>query len=161
MRKIKQNTLDLNRGLSSDFWSLRNANQVKFTEECICKGEACFRQIYNWNKHGLALNNLSQKDYRWKYSDTLVKKEFRSAWSIRKATLTVFWYIKGSIIIDFIVKGATVNSAYYCQLLRKKLHYLLNDPRVYIYIYIYIYIFVCVCVCVCVRVRVCLCVCRP
>ena len=30
-----QSALCLNRGLSSDFWWLRNANHVKFTEVCM------------------------------------------------------------------------------------------------------------------------------
>ena len=33
--QIKQNAPGLNRGLSSNFWWLRSANHVKFTEECM------------------------------------------------------------------------------------------------------------------------------
>ena len=45
--------------------------------------------------------------------------------------------MKGALTIDFLEKYLTWNSASYCQILRKNLPYLLNDPRV------------CMCVCVC------------
>ena len=37
---------------------------------------------------------------------------------------------EGPTTIDFLEKGATVNSASYCQVIRKTLPYLLNDPCV-------------------------------
>ena len=40
--------------------------------------------------------------------------------------LTVFWDMKRPITIDFLEKGATVNSASYCQL-KQYSPYLLND----------------------------------
>ena len=45
--------------------------------------------------------------------------------------LTVFWDMKGLITIDFFEKGATGNNTLNCQLLRKNLSYLLNDPHIY------------------------------
>ena len=45
--------------------------------------------------------------------------------------------MKGSITIDFLEKGTTVNSISYGQLLRQNSLYLLNVPLIYIYIYIY------------------------
>ena len=41
--------------------------------------------------------------------------------------LIVFSDMKGSITFDFLEKGATVNSASYCQLLRQYSPYLFND----------------------------------
>ena len=46
--------------------------------------------------------------------------------------------MKGPNTIDFFEKGATVNSAFYYQLLRKNSPYSLNVSHIYIYIYIYI-----------------------
>ena len=39
--------------------------------------------------------------------------------SVKKVMLTVFWDMNGPITIHFLEKGATVNSASYCQLLRQ------------------------------------------
>ena len=75
--------------------------------------------------------------------------------------LSVFRDIKGHIIINFLEKSTMVNSGSYCQLLRQKSPYSLNDPLVYcianrsdlffsrwvnfyFIIYIYIYIYICV-----------------
>ena len=51
--------------------------------------------------------------------------------------------MKGPIAIDFLEKGAPVNSTFFCQLLRQNSPYLMNDSP----------LCVCVCVCVCVRER--------
>ena len=39
-----QSAPGLNRGLSSNFWWLKSANHVKFTEECDPYKEECFSQ---------------------------------------------------------------------------------------------------------------------
>ena len=44
------------------------------------------------------------------------KKKFRSE---KKFMLTGIWDMKGPITMNYLEKGATVNSAYYCQLLRQ------------------------------------------
>ena len=49
--------------------------------------------------------------------------------------LIVFWVMEGPIIIDFLEKGITVNSASYYHLFRQNSTYLLNNPYTYIYIY--------------------------
>ena len=46
--------------------------------------------------------------------------------SVKKVILTVFWQMKGPITIDFLEKGASINSTSYCQLLQHS-PYLLND----------------------------------
>ena len=50
--------------------------------------------------------------------NSLVKKIFRAQLSVKKAMLTVFWYKKGFISIDFLEKGETVKSASYWPRLR-------------------------------------------
>ena len=51
----------------------------------------------------------------------------------------------GPITIDFLEKGATVNSTYYSQLRRQNSPYWMTLIYIYIHIYIYIYIYVYVC----------------
>ena len=51
--------------------------------------------------------------------------------------LIFFRDIKEAITIDFFEKGAAVNSASYCQLLKQNSPYLLNDPRINPYVDLY------------------------
>ena len=46
-------------------------------------------------------------------------------------TLTVFWDMKEPIIIDFFEKGATINSAFYFQIILKNSPYFLNSSDIY------------------------------
>ena len=73
----------------------------------------------------------------WKYTDSPVRKKFQAQWLVKKVMLTVFWNMKGPIHIDSLEKDATVNSAFYNQLLRQNSSYLLNVTVLYIYIYVY------------------------
>ena len=50
---------------------------------------------------------------KWKHNNPLVKKRFRTQQSEKEAMLTVFWYMKGFITIDFFEKIATANNAAY------------------------------------------------
>ena len=43
--------------------------------------------------------------------------------------LTILWDMKGPLRIDFLEKGATINTVSYCEPPRKILPYLLNEPR--------------------------------
>ena len=58
-----------------------------------------------------------RQSMEWKHP--LVKKKFNTKWSVKKVMLTVFLDMKGPITIDFLEKGATVNSASYCQFLKQ------------------------------------------
>ena len=49
----------------------------------------------------------------WKHTDSPVKNKFCTQQSVKKVMLTVFWYMKGPITIDFLEKCATVNNATY------------------------------------------------
>ena len=56
--------------------------------------------------------------------------------SVKKVILTVFWDMKGPITVDFLEKGATVNSTPSYQLLRQYFTLLLNDPCACVYIFV-------------------------
>ena len=86
-----------------------------------------------WISHDEA--ELKRQFIEWKLTtDSLIKKKF----VVKKIMLRVFWGKKTSIIIDFFEKYTTVNSGFYCQLLRENSPYLLND----------LHVSACVCVCV-------------
>ena len=62
-----------------------------------------------------------------KYADSPAKKKFQVQQSVKKIMLRVFQDMKGTITIDSLEKGSTVNSASYYQLLKQNSPYLLND----------------------------------
>ena len=67
---------------------------------------------------GLLLQTWSEKIMEWKHPDSLVKKTFWAKWLEKKIVVIVFWDMKKLFTTDFFEKGATVNSASYCQILR-------------------------------------------
>ena len=70
------------------------------------------KNIYNWAKHEFATMSLCRKDIP-------LKKKLRAQHLVNNVTLTVFLDMKGPITIDFLEKGATVNSSSYNQFLRE------------------------------------------
>ena len=44
-------------------------------------------------------------------------KQVKSQRSAKKVMLPVFWDAKGILLIDYLQKGKTINSEYYCSLL--------------------------------------------
>ena len=119
-----------NRVLSSNFWWLRNANHVKFTEESAMCMEKRFNQknIYKWAKHfGFVteLKKIHGVETYWLSSKgmvlgTVVSKEDHA--------VTVFWNMKGPIYIDF----PKIN----WQLVWENSPYLLNEHHVIFSIYL-------------------------
>ena len=103
-----QSAPGLNRGLSWKFWWLKNANQGKFTD---MYGEAWFNKKNFTNRLSMDSRQRVSVKKRVKGVETLClsdNEKFRVQWSEKKVMLTV---MKSSITIDFIEKGATVNSA--------------------------------------------------
>ena len=130
---VNQSASGLNRGLSSNFWGLRNANHVKFTEECVmCMVKHVLaRKMFSNGKNMSLLQRAWVKKAlhgvktHWLFS----KKWFLLQRSVKKVMLRVFWGVKGSITYDFQEKGTTVNSVSYFQFLGQNLPYLLNFSR--------------------------------
>ena len=90
----------------------------------------------------------------WKHTDSPVKKKCRAQWLIN-IMLTVFWDMKRIVIIDFLEKGATINSDSFCQLLQQNSSYLSNDHCIDCSsqnpfgVNIYVYKHLCMCVRAC------------
>ena len=62
---VNQSVSGLNRGLSSNFSWLRNANHVKFMQECVMCMEKHIlvkKDDHKWAKIRFATTSLSQKD---------------------------------------------------------------------------------------------------
>ena len=77
---------------------------------------------------------INEVETHWFFS----KEAFGTPVSKKKVMLTVFLDMKGSITIDFLEKGATINGTSFCQLPRQISHYLLNISGTIMYMYIYI-----------------------
>ena len=58
------------------------------------------------------------------------EKVLGEAVSTEDHAISISWDMKGPITIEFLEKGATVKSAFSCQLLRQNYCYLLNDPGI-------------------------------
>ena len=56
------------------------------------------------------------------------KKKLGAVVSKEGHAMTVLWDMKGLYTDDFCEKDTTVNSSYYCQLIRQNSPYLLNNP---------------------------------
>ena len=56
---------------------------------------------------------LKRHFIEWKYTDSSAKKKFWVQQAVKKVMLIDFWNVKVPIIIDFLVKGATLNITFY------------------------------------------------
>ena len=70
---------------------------------------------------GFITLNQSQKEHQW--SDAIpphpCSKKFKSQQSAGKVMVTVFWDSVGVILVDFMSKGAIINSDVYISTLKK------------------------------------------
>ena len=109
----------------------RKPKQMLAGKDNTCWGEC----VLCMEKHKIFINEVNMSvpqrlrvekwSMKWKYTDSLVKKTFWARQSI-KVILIVFSDVKGCITIDFLENDATVNSAFYYQLLQQNSPYLLN-----------------------------------
>ena len=124
---------DMNRGLSSNFWWLRSANPVWFTKECVMcteKHVLVKKILTNELNMGLPLQVWVKKIAHGVETYGISRKEkFQALQSVKKVMLTSGAWKNPSL--DFLEKGANVNSASYCHLLHQNSPYLFNDPHIY------------------------------
>lgn len=60
---------------------------------------------------------LKQERLQWTEPGCSAPKQVKSQRSAKKVMASVFWDAKGILLIDYLEKGKTINSEYYCQLL--------------------------------------------
>src|SRR6476469_8438797 len=70
-------------------------------------------------KHGCITTLLSQNNNQNKRQGSLPPKKAKALLSAKKVMASVFWDCKGVIMVDYLTKGETINSASYCTLLRR------------------------------------------
>ena len=60
---------------------------------------------------------LKQERLQWTEAGCSAPKQVKSQRSAKKVMASVFWDAKGILLIDYLQKGKTINSEYYCRLL--------------------------------------------
>jgi len=70
-----------------------------------------------------------QKSLHWKHTGSPKRKKFKQTFSIRKIMCTVFWDRQGVLLVEFLPQGTTINSAVYCETLKKLRRAIQNKRR--------------------------------
>ena len=60
---------------------------------------------------------LKQERLQWIEAGSSAPKQVKSERSAKKIMASIFWDAKGVLLIDYLEKGKTINSEYYCNLL--------------------------------------------
>ena len=70
-----------------------------------------------------------QQSSQWKHIASPRVKKFKQTISTRKMMCTVFWDRQGVLLVEFMVRGTTINSAAYCETLKKLRREIQNKRR--------------------------------
>ena len=60
-----------------------------------------------------------QQSLHWKHTGSPKRKKFKQTFSTRKIMCTIFWDRQGVLLVEFLPQGTTINSAVYCETLKK------------------------------------------
>jgi histone-lysine N-methyltransferase SETMAR len=60
-----------------------------------------------------------QQSLLWKHTGSPKTKKFKQTFSTRKIMCTIFWDRQGVLLVEFLPQGTTINSAVYCETLKK------------------------------------------
>ena len=122
--QIKRTAVGLNRGRSFNLW------WVVYVEAYISQ-----QNIWKWVKHGFSTRVWVERIVHAVEKHWLTGKENvpRASFSL-KVLLIYFWVMKWLIIIDFLEKGATINSIFSCKHLREKFTFVIAwPPNMYVW----------------------------
>jgi len=70
-----------------------------------------------------------QQSLHWKHTGSPKRKKFKQTISRRKIMCTVFWDRQAVLLEEFLPQGTTINSAIYCETLKKLRHAVQNKRR--------------------------------
>ena len=70
-----------------------------------------------------------QQSLHWDHTGSLKRKKFKQTFSTRKIMCTVFWDRQGVLLVEFLPQGTTINSAVYCETLKKLRRAIQNKRR--------------------------------
>jgi len=96
--------------LSRECLDMYQAEPVKFLDRFVTMDET-------WVHHHTP--ESKQQSKQWKRQGSPPPKKAKALLSAKKVMASVFWDCKGVIMVDYLAKGETISSAYYCTLLRR------------------------------------------
>ena len=70
-----------------------------------------------------------QQSLNWKHTGLPKRKKYKQTISTRKIMCTIFWDRQGVLLVEFLPQGTTINSAVYCEMLKKLRHAIQNKRR--------------------------------
>jgi len=70
-----------------------------------------------------------QQFLRWKHTCSQERKKCKQTFSTRNIMCTAFWDREGVLLVEFLPQGATINSAVYCETLKKLRRAIQNKRR--------------------------------
>jgi histone-lysine N-methyltransferase SETMAR len=70
-----------------------------------------------------------QQSMEWCHTHSPTNKKFKTSTSTKKIIATVFWDRKGVLLVDFMPHGTTINTAAYCETLKRLKHAIQNRRR--------------------------------
>ena len=70
-----------------------------------------------WVSH--ITSESKQRSLHWKHISSPKRMKFKQAFSARKIMYTVFWDRQGVLLVEFLSQDTTINSAVYCEKLKK------------------------------------------
>jgi len=94
--------------ISQHHLNLFNKNKIDFVRRFVTMDETW---IYHHDP------KLKQERLQWTEAGCSAPKQVKSERSAKKVMASVFWDAKGILLIDYLEKGKTINSEYYCNLL--------------------------------------------
>ena len=72
---------------------------------------------------------IKQQSLDWKHTGSPKRKKFKQTFSTRNILCTVFWDRQGVLLVEFLPQGTTINSAVYCETLKKLRRAIQNKMR--------------------------------
>jgi histone-lysine N-methyltransferase SETMAR len=114
------------RSLTTENRRKRKAISSELLECFDAEGEAFFSRIVTgdetWDNH--CELETKRQSVEWHHPQSPRKKKFKTTPFARKVMITVFWDIDGTILVDVMARGETINSDAYIKTLQKlKQHY--------------------------------------
>ena len=94
----------------------------------VWKGKPPF-EIYNEVKTAYGDKAMNRYEKQWRHTSSPSAKKFKTTISAKKIMASVFWDCQGIILIEYLPQGETINSARYCETLKKLRRAIQNKRR--------------------------------
>lgn len=111
--KVVPHTLTIQQKLDRKQISQRNLNHLKKNKSDFVRRFITMDETWIYHHDP----KLKQERLQWTEAGCSAPKQTKHERSAKKVMASVFWDAKGILLIDYLEKGKTINSEYYCNLL--------------------------------------------